>query len=446
MSRPKPLDPLRPRDLLSPSHGNVSSPDAGPSLAHLASTLSAHGAGAFSEDLALDLVLHHIAEEARLATNASGAAIALVRGQEIVCRATTGTSAPGLGLRLDTRAGLSGACVQTGMPQCCEDSETDSRVDAAVCRRLGIRAILVFPVFHDDRFLGVIEVFSPRSHAFHDRDVQTLQAFSFRIVSSLQATLGLSSASEEVVDEVVDDVPTPPPLPELAAPAFDLPLLTATNPARDSDPWTRVLVGIVAMLSLVVCAMIGTILWQKYTPPSQTPRRITASAAKQGSVPAPSTTASSPPAGANPAKPQAGPGSTNDLVVYENGKVVFRIPPNQRPQSSSTLPPQAAAATKQADANHAVSIAPDVALEYLVERVEPQYPQLARERHIQGAVVLQATVGKDGNVHELTTISGDPQLVGAARDAVLQWRFQPFFRDGEPSDFQTRITVDFTLP
>jgi len=87
-----------------------------------------------------------------------------------------------------------------------------------------------------------------------------------------------------------------------------------------------------------------------------------------------------------------------------------------------------------------------VADEYLVERVEPEYPESAREQHIQGPVVLVALVGKDGAVEKLSTISGDAQLAAAATDAVQQWRFKPFFRNGAPEEFQTQITVSFRLP
>src|ERR1700731_455180 len=113
---------------------------------------------------------------------ATAAAIAMARGNEIVWRATTGANAPDLGVQLDVHSGLSGACVQSKQWQRCDDSESDSRVDAEVCRGLGVRSILVFPVMREDELLGVFEVFSPRPHAFSDREIQTLQALSRSIV------------------------------------------------------------------------------------------------------------------------------------------------------------------------------------------------------------------------------------------------------------------------
>jgi putative methionine-R-sulfoxide reductase with GAF domain len=138
------------------------------SLTDLAATLSEHGGGSLSADLALDIILNDIVEQTRLATNASAAAIALVQGNEIVCRATTGENAPGLGVRLDAHSGLSGACVQTKECQRCDDTETDSRVDFDVCSQLGVRSILVYPVLKQGQLVGVTEIFSPRPNAFSE--------------------------------------------------------------------------------------------------------------------------------------------------------------------------------------------------------------------------------------------------------------------------------------
>jgi hypothetical protein len=76
-------------------------------LTRLTNTLAEHGGGAVSADLAADLVLNQIVEQARMATTATAAAIALTRGDEMVCRATTGPNAPDLGVRLTTDAGIS---------------------------------------------------------------------------------------------------------------------------------------------------------------------------------------------------------------------------------------------------------------------------------------------------------------------------------------------------
>src|ERR1035438_3106658 len=96
-----------------------------------------------------------IAEKAQALTGATGAAIALCRGNEIVCRARTGRTAPDIGVRLQTDSGLSAECVRTGEVLLCNDAESNPRVDWASCRGMGVRSILVAPLRHFRRTLGV---------------------------------------------------------------------------------------------------------------------------------------------------------------------------------------------------------------------------------------------------------------------------------------------------
>jgi len=81
----------------------------------------------------------------------------------------------------------------------------------------------------------------------------------------------------------------------------------------------------------------------------------------------------------------------------------------------------------------------------LMKKVQPQYPALARQARIQGAVVLQASIGKDGNVQNLRAVSGHPMLTPAAIEAVKQWKYRPYFLNGEAVEVDTTITVNFTL-
>ena len=67
-----------------------------------------------------------------------------------------------------------------------------------------------------------------------------------------------------------------------------------------------------------------------------------------------------------------------------------------------------------------------------IYRVEPIYPPVAQQAHIQGAVVLAALIDKGGNVQSLQVVSGHPLLVRAAIDAVKQWRYQPLLVNGQP--------------
>ena len=78
-------------------------------------------------------------------------------------------------------------------------------------------------------------------------------------------------------------------------------------------------------------------------------------------------------------------------------------------------------------------------------KVPPEYPEAAKKAHIQGQVVLRAIIGKDGDVEKLQIISGHPQLVPAAIDAVKQWKYRPYLQEGKPVEVETEIDVNFTL-
>ncbi len=82
----------------------------------------------------------------------------------------------------------------------------------------------------------------------------------------------------------------------------------------------------------------------------------------------------------------------------------------------------------------------------LVKKVPPVYPRAAVQAHIQGAVDLMATISKDGNVTNIQAVSGDPLLKRAAADAVKQWKYKPYYLDGQAIEIQTQITVNFKLP
>jgi TonB family protein len=77
--------------------------------------------------------------------------------------------------------------------------------------------------------------------------------------------------------------------------------------------------------------------------------------------------------------------------------------------------------------------------------VEPNYPLLAKEMKVQGSVVLEALIGKDGHIQNLHIVSGPTILSSAAREAVQQWRFKPYYQSGQPVETIARITVNFTI-
>ncbi len=81
----------------------------------------------------------------------------------------------------------------------------------------------------------------------------------------------------------------------------------------------------------------------------------------------------------------------------------------------------------------------------LIYKVQPVYPPLARAARIQGAVVIRAIISRNGTIENLQTLSGHPMLVGAALDAVRQWRYRPYILNGDPVEVETQVTVNFSL-
>src|SRR5215831_10515485 len=164
---------------------------------------SAHGAvrpGEGSPELEIQLDLEPgitaIAERAQALTGATGAAIALRSGNEIVCRARTGRTAPDLGVRLQTDSGISADCVRTGDVVLCHDAEKNPKVDLATCRRLGVRSILAAPLRHFRRTLGVFEVLSAAPYAFDHRDVATMQLLSSMMVAAISRLSNMKPLSQ----------------------------------------------------------------------------------------------------------------------------------------------------------------------------------------------------------------------------------------------------------
>jgi TonB family protein len=425
-------------------------------------------------DLALDLRLREILQQARLATAASGAVIALARGDKMLCRATLGEKAPSTGVRLNTRSGLSGACVQTREMQLCDDALADPRVNVVACRDLGIRSIVVVPVLDGGELWGVLELFSSVPRAFSDSDLQVLQSLSRKISHTVHEAIEGGAAVR--APEPFSQLPT-----SEAESAEPMPTENPPDPAPQDtavvrkDYRTGALTAAVLALAVLLGWMVGRVGWslavnraptQIPMSPEEAQARAPATPNVQPTPPHVEETAVPPkPVVAKPAAPVAKPRTetaapVGGLVIYEHGKVVFRMAPSETPPvesntvastgvPSSVVAPSAIqkAATREEDSSGTPApVSPAPANSYLLERVEPEYPAAAREQRIQGPVVLDALVGTSGSVRQLSVISGDPQLVKAATDAVRHWRFRPHELDGKAVEFETRITVNFALP
>ena len=159
---------------------NAAHPVSGFRAVHAGEEVDIH-----ASELNLEPAISAITERAQHLTGATGAAIALRAGDEIVCRARAGRTAPDLGVRLQTDAGISAEAVRTGEVMLCHDAERNPRVDLASCRRLGVRSILVSPLRYYRRTLGVFEVLSSSPSAFDERDVATMQLLSSMMVAAI---------------------------------------------------------------------------------------------------------------------------------------------------------------------------------------------------------------------------------------------------------------------
>ncbi len=115
------------------------------------------------------------------------------------------------------------------------------------------------------------------------------------------------------------------------------------------------------------------------------------------------------------------------------------------PSSASSAPASAPNAPNALiSAGDRVQLSPQTAQSVSVS-VPPNYPLLARQMKVQGAVSLQALISRDGTIQELHILNGPGILATAAREAVKQWRFKPYLQNGQPVETQARITVNFTI-
>ena len=466
----------------------------------LTSALASGGGGASSKELALDLVLNQIVEQACLATGATGAAIALTRDGEMVCRATTGMNAPDLGVRLDN-AGFSAECLRVGTLQRCDDTETDPRVDAMTCRLLGVRSILVIPLWYWGEFMGIFEIFSPRPSAFGERDEQTLQALAYRIVRhTKQATGPLAGFTASMEEEVPSAVPTlvspalepepesepkPPRAAVLSMPVFefnatDEPEVEAA-PERH-DTWTASLAAVAVVIAgLIVGLMVWRVGWggpagrqavsspqvvqagaRAATPASvdTTPSALREEILELGSAPSKPPLHNAPVMAAKAAKRESvAPPAEEGLAIYEKDKLIYGTPISKPEQTVTqrTLPQVQAALRESVETTSTritapirggvrpVQVSPEVAEGLLRDRIEPEYPDAARRARVQGSVTMDTIIGADGKVQQVTAIGGNPQLGDAAAAAVRQWRYKPYVVAGRKVAVRTKVNVMFML-
>jgi PAS domain S-box-containing protein len=153
-----------------------------------------------TSELDLSAVMQMIAGRAERLTQAAGAVVEIADGDEMVYRAATGSAAASVGTRLRIDTSLSGLCVQTGQVLRCDDAEADSRVDREACRKVGVRSMVVVPLHHQRRVVGVLKVLSPSARAFGDADCRVLQLMSGLLAAALSRAAAFEAGQSLVAE------------------------------------------------------------------------------------------------------------------------------------------------------------------------------------------------------------------------------------------------------
>jgi len=460
--------------------------------------LEQHVEAGFPVDLALDLVLNELVVRAASVMGATDAAIALAHDDELVIRAATGRHAPDLGAHLSMRDGLSGACVRTRTPQLSND--TDHR---SVHRAIGIRSVLIVPVIDEvsalgeqAELVGVLEVLSSASNAFSESSEALLLEFARESASLRRNAAELKGPSSRTEDNErkpgegesstgepveVESVPAERELFqsfELADGDLPDPVVATRQPYQG---WTIALASLVILAAIALSFMVGSRVGWLRALATNPPTPVSAAPAPVEAVVNPPAVAPEEPpppprkkkvVPAPPADPSTATMSASDqLVVYEKGKVVYRMKAQPlksegeaiqanaaQPPASSAQPPTPAerepnsmassvvAASSRQRLSDRVWLAPDQAASLLVSRVDPSYPPEALAAHHSGNVVLEVNVAEDGTVSSVRPLVGDPILAAAAAQAVRSWRYQPLRSHDQPSPFRTDVTLTFSLP
>jgi len=415
------------------AEGSSTSHAIQPGIKHILHTLAAHGAGPASAELAFDLVLHEIVEEAREATQATGAAIAWIRDGEMVCRATTGETAPNLGVRVDMRSGLAAESVDTGQIQNCRDTETDSRVPPETYRQLGVRSMMLAPISSSKENLGILQLCSSEPNAFGDSEIVAVQPFISRSIEAwLEMKEGDSvSADAQADSHVAAGGSTHDGLTKIPESEDEPATMFPTSRSRMNEVSNYLL--LVAVLAVAV--LLGLVLGWKWgkervaaTSASPVPSTRIAVATASEPISKAATRSYSPTTDKSMGTPQNEGGQSHSapagsLVISQDGRVIYRSV--EKPTNGAKYTPPER--TK------------------LLQRVDPEYPSAAIAQSVQGPVVLDIKVLANGNVSDVVVHSGDPLLTEAAVEAVRQWRFQPS-EDPTAIERLTRVTINFILP
>ena len=142
----------------------------------------------FQEGFNLDKVINLIAHKCHEAIQEGGTVVELIEGDELVYRAVAGLPADNLGVRIKLHNSLSGLAIRQRTILLCDDSELDERVDREACRAVGLRSMVVAPLYKDDIIVGVIKVLSSQPNSFTEREKVMLEIMSQIISTAIYIT------------------------------------------------------------------------------------------------------------------------------------------------------------------------------------------------------------------------------------------------------------------
>lgn len=534
-------------------------------------------------DIARDLVLQEIVQQARLTTTATGAFIAFARGHKIVSQATSGANAAEFVNGLNRHRKMIDACLGSGTVQICRDSETSEDLNASACRYLGARSVVILPILDEaEKTLGVFGAFSPQADGFSNANIVALQSLSRRIADAMaQLEKSISGSARDAAAALRSEpralsagapvlrssrrtfaafsnpavwgvgilalvlllawtvsraisrrtaataASTPAATIPQAKPGEAQPTASQPNSSTAAQTVTPAQTASSA-LPAPVHASTGAVSGKATAAPAKNP--VAAAAAKPSATIAPTavagiatkptptkpTTAKPKPSaqaaahpgtavpdleienalddassGQAPAAPAGairGPSQPRNLPVpgtippssmappstpsrttaanigapptpYSSGATnspheAVRISRDPGPVSAAApAPPPASTAVPSAGSPNAparpggpVMIPEATALERVVEKVKPDYPEDAMALNVQGAVVVDVVVGKTGLVENASPVDGDARLLASAVKAARKWQFAPLLRDNHFVSFETHLTLHFALP
>jgi periplasmic protein TonB len=426
-------------------------------------------------NVALTLVFSEIAHQVRASTASTGCVVLLVEGGVPVHGASSGATAREVS---ETLNGCSAICWQSGTLTVCEDVDSNSRFDSVSLRRLGVRSFVILPIRDkNNTVIAILEIFSSRPQAFSERDCPGLQGLGRRIADHIELADRTLASDENVKPGLRKKSVTVQRL----ADRYEL-WFNRLYVAIAGEGWNLVLGTITILLAILIGWLMGRSERESAArtaaPPSartvrMNPQPAVTPAAPKAVNAIPQTTTDS---GTPATKKQshestataAGSGgrrnhlksvrpksevvasnaSPEDLVIVENGQQT--LPPNS-PLSAeskhlSSINSGENVASDAQDHDAAVRVSEDVAEQHLLERVEPDYSESARDRHLEGTVVLSIHVGKNGTVRGLSCVMGNSELCVLAAQAVRQWKFSPLIHKGAPASFDSQISMDFALP